>query len=248
MTAHREAILHVPHGHAYRGHLLRLERAGASEPVGGRVFTGQLERGGIVVYFTVETTANPDEVLLVLDLAAVDGMSVGLWSFHVDADGQPWEDGYAYVSPTGGPPADVDVSVLDVVDLTVVELVEVADGGEEVPSAPLLVAAHVLSGHRVITTDDDGRATYADVDNPAHARGPFWLTTSSVGDGASFRPLEAGDELVEAGWSWPPRAKLFLGADGQLTATPPAGSFVVMVGVALEATRIVFDPAPSVLT
>ena len=46
--------------------------------------------------------------------------------------------------------------------------------------------------------------------------------------------------LDDNGWSWTP-GRVWLGADGALTQTPPADGFDVLIGVAVSATRITLD-------
>lgn len=122
-------------------------------------------------------------------------------------------------------------------------------GGGDVPLVQL-VAGTDLSGHRVVTTDDTGKAVYASNDQLADRTGPFFLTTGAAVAGASIEPLGLG-AITEPGWSWTPGAFVFLGTNGLLTGSPPTSPalFSLRVGTALTATSLFFNPqTPIVFT
>lgn len=111
------------------------------------------------------------------------------------------------------------------------------------------LAGRDLSGHRIVRSVD-GTADYADNETPEHQPGPFWLTLGAAAAGALV-PVTASGEVHEVSWEWTVGGAIYLGANGQLTQTPPAepAAFSVQLGVALTATSLFFDPGtPIVLT
>jgi hypothetical protein len=100
-------------------------------------------------------------------------------------------------------------------------------------------AAIALSGHRILTTDQAGRAIYADSANPAHVGRIVGLSTGAAAAGAPII-VQLSGEFSEPTWSWSLTCPVYLGAAGHLTQTPPseAGSFSVVVGFPITPTRL----------
>jgi hypothetical protein len=121
------------------------------------------------------------------------------------------------------------------------------------PSRAILViegtAGETLSGHRVVRPRADGMIVYADPADPIEWRaGPWWLTQGAVMEGAEAQVLVVG-EILEPSWSWTPGARIFLGAVGVLTTTPPAApSRIVQVGTATGADTMFFYPRAPIET
>lgn len=110
------------------------------------------------------------------------------------------------------------------------------------PLAIALVASGDLSGHRVVTTRDDGTIEYADNATTGRER-PLFLTMRAIESGMADAVLIAG-EMAEPSWSWIPGEALYLGSNGAMTQIPPssAGLTLVELGRVVTPTRIVFDP------
>lgn len=109
------------------------------------------------------------------------------------------------------------------------------------------IAAAALSGHRAVTPQVDGRLVYASNDNAAHLAAPLWITVGAASSGSSVDVLLYG-LMIEPSWSWTP-GPVYLGANGQLTQTPPAAPgavFLAQVGTATSPTSLFVDRAPSI--
>ena len=99
------------------------------------------------------------------------------------------------------------------------------------------LAAEALGGHRVVRCASDG-LRYADATHPAHAGGVAGITTAAFSAGDAVTLVSLG-ELVELSWNWTPDAPVFVGANGVLTQTLPAGAaFSQVVGVATSPTSM----------
>jgi hypothetical protein len=78
----------------------------------------------------------------------------------------------------------------------------------------------------------NGQLNYASNDNVAHLAAPLWITTGAASPGSPVDVLITG-LMVEPSWSWTP-GPVYLGANGQLTQTPPAAPgavFLAQVGI-----------------
>jgi hypothetical protein len=104
------------------------------------------------------------------------------------------------------------------------------------------VAAITLSGHKLVTTNDDGTVRYADASDLDDCLRPIWLTTSAWLEGA-LTTLTVQGIVVEPTWNWTPGSLIWLGLNGQLTQTiPPEAAFVRRVAEVIEPTIISFRP------
>ena len=65
------------------------------------------------------------------------------------------------------------------------------------------------------------------------------LTLTAAEEGAAIN-IQASGPLDDAGWHWTP-GRLWLGADGTLTQTPPTTGFNLLVGAAVSSTRIILN-------
>jgi hypothetical protein len=97
-----------------------------------------------------------------------------------------------------------------------------------------------MSGHRVVTTTDDGLVRYAQPQDGAH--GPLWLTLSAATAGTVV-PVATFGLVDEPSWSWTPGQPLYLAADGVLSAAAPTLGILARLAVAVTPTRIFIDPA-----
>lgn len=107
----------------------------------------------------------------------------------------------------------------------------------QIGNTETVVAAEALGGHRVITTD----GYYADASNTTHAYRVFGVTigAASIGTVATVRTF---GEIAESGWNWTMGEPVFLGANGNVTQTPPsAPSLCVVIGRPKNATTLFVD-------
>lgn len=122
--------------------------------------------------------------------------------------------------------------------------VRIITAGKVGPSGPAgddelisLIAATVLSGQRVVTTDINGEAIYADKDTPAHVSKVLGicLTAATVGASVDIRTF---GELTEPAWNWNAGEPIYLSTNGTMTQTVPLTGFLLQVAFALTPTSI----------
>jgi hypothetical protein len=102
--------------------------------------------------------------------------------------------------------------------------------------------AHALSGHRAVTADNDGLATYASCDDPNQISRPVWLTTGAWGDGVPAT-LTTDGAVTEPTWNWTPGLPIWLGLNGALTQTiPEEAVFIRELGEVIDPQTIAFRP------
>jgi len=99
-----------------------------------------------------------------------------------------------------------------------------------------IVAAHTISGHRVVVATPAG-AVYAHPDDPTHADAVLGITIGAAVAGDTATVLCAG-EIIEPSWAWTPGQALFCTANGHLSTTPPSSGWSQIVAVAVASTRI----------
>lgn len=138
------------------------------------------------------------------------------------------------------------------VEMTTPTIVVSIPQGEQGPQGPAgaaggpdisVVASSALGGNRVVALNGSYEAEYADCSNPNHRNITVGVTTGAAALGDLVTVRLAG-EMTEAGWSWTPRALLFLGTNGLLTETPPASpSFQKIIAVAITPTTILISQA-----
>lgn len=92
------------------------------------------------------------------------------------------------------------------------------------------IAGEILGGHRIVVTDDNDKAFYADSSNVDHVSKTLGLTIGSAVISASVIIRTYG-EITESSWSWVPDLPIFLnGATGQISQTPPDSGFNLVIG------------------
>lgn len=104
-------------------------------------------------------------------------------------------------------------------------------------------AAGAISGHRIVTLDDQGKAVYASAEIPAHSNRIVGMTTNAAAPGDDLSVKKFG-EVTEPSWNWQLDQPVYLAADGFLTQTPPAApasKFSVVVGFPISATTLFID-------
>ncbi len=100
-----------------------------------------------------------------------------------------------------------------------------------------LVAAEILGGHRLVSTDAAGKAHYTDITVAADVAALTGMTTGAAVAGASATVRTAG-QIVEPSWAWTPGLPVFCGANAIPTQVCPATGHLVIIGVALSATAL----------
>lgn len=103
-----------------------------------------------------------------------------------------------------------------------------------------------LSGHRAVLLDDSGVLIYADSSTLSHAGSVLGVTLGAISSGESGDIVERG-QIVEATWSWTPRAAIYLQPNGVLSQTPPSSGFVCVVGFAMTSTKMYVAVQPPVI-
>jgi hypothetical protein len=147
----------------------------------------------------------------------------------------------------------VGIVDVQVVPIGVTETVVVAVGGQGVTGPRGLdgqqgpaggtttsyPASIALSGHRMVTLDATGEATYASNDNLTHSNRVLGMTTGAADVGATAY-IQIFGELVEPTWNWTLDTPIYLSVDGLLTQTPPAqpAVFTLIVGFPIAATSM----------
>lgn len=101
-------------------------------------------------------------------------------------------------------------------------------------------AAASVSGHRVVTLDEQGEVIYASAGTEAHANRIIGMTTNAAATGDALNVKKFG-EVTEPSWNWDVQLPVYLGTDGLLTQTPPVAptaKFSVVVGFPISATTL----------
>lgn len=103
-----------------------------------------------------------------------------------------------------------------------------------------LVASTAIGGHRVVSVASDGRAepTLSTTDSLLRLVG---LTENAAASNTSVAILQRGP-IEDPAFSFVTGGRLYLGAAGVLTQVIPASGPILVLGVALSPTRILFSP------
>lgn len=137
----------------------------------------------------------------------------------------------------------------EVIDLTAAqEVIEVARQGPPGPQGPIGPAggaaferqsAGALSALRVVWEDESGAVRPLDYRDEDHIDLIAGLTLTGT-PAAGAVTVQRGGPVDDAAWAWT-SGRVWLGADGALTQTPPADGFDVLVGYAVSPTRLYLD-------
>ena len=100
-------------------------------------------------------------------------------------------------------------------------------------------AGENLGGNRVIVVLGD-LAFYADKDNLSHVDKVRGISTEAFTTG-NIGCVQIGGFMQDPSWSWTPDLPVFLSNNGLLTQTVPTTGFILQLGVADTATRILID-------
>lgn len=97
-----------------------------------------------------------------------------------------------------------------------------------------------LSALRVVWEDDSGVVHLLDYRDDAHIDLLAGITLTAAGAAGQLVTLQRAGVLDAAGLGLVP-GRVWLGADGALTQTPPADGFDVLLGAAVAAGRLMLD-------
>ena len=100
------------------------------------------------------------------------------------------------------------------------------------------VAGETLSALRVVY-EVDGEVFLLDSTDDVHIDQLLGLTITS-GAASENVNVQLVGAVDDASWSWTP-GRVYLGASGFLTQTPPDAGYLVLVGYAVSATRLVLN-------
>jgi hypothetical protein len=104
----------------------------------------------------------------------------------------------------------------------------------------LKLSSGVVGGGRVVRFTDATHVAIASADTAAHASMIAGVSkTAASGSEQTIEIVRTGGEVDDSGWTWTAGLPVYCGINGVLTQTYSAAwSFVLIVGVALSATRI----------
>jgi hypothetical protein len=105
-----------------------------------------------------------------------------------------------------------------------------------------LTANGSMSGHLGVATDAGGEVVRASSDTAAQALRFAGVSVNAAVDGDPVEVVRFGP-IEHVGWTWTPDQPVFLGINGALVQAVPGGAtFVLVVGQALSATRLMVAP------
>lgn len=110
--------------------------------------------------------------------------------------------------------------------------------GPEVGAAVQRDAGETLSALRAVY-ELDGQVLALDYRDAAHIDLLLGITLTAAEVGTPINVQRSGP-IDDSGWSWTP-GRIWLGANGALTQTPPADGYDVLIGAAVSATRITLN-------
>ena len=130
--------------------------------------------------------------------------------------------------------------------MSVLVAAEQGPEGKQGPIGPSGGAAFVktasatVSGGFVVGLDAQGEVAHADGADIDSAWRVVGVALNGANKGDPVTIVTAG-EVEEPTWSWTEGAPVFLGANGSLTQTPPTSGYILVVGSAVGATRILVN-------
>jgi len=108
------------------------------------------------------------------------------------------------------------------------------DLGDAVTTA---TASINLSALRAVILDNAGQFAYADSGTPSHAYRVAGILPYAIPQGAEGVAYRLG-EISDAVWNWTRGSPIYLGANGQLTQTPPTTGFLLVLAQPVSPTVI----------
>ena len=102
------------------------------------------------------------------------------------------------------------------------------------------LAGEPLSALRVVWEDELGYVRALDASDEAHVFRLLGLTSTAAQYAEPVNVMRSG-VMEDDSWNWLPGARLYLGASGAVTSTPPTSGFDVLIGTALSPKRIALN-------
>lgn len=102
------------------------------------------------------------------------------------------------------------------------------------------IAGQTISALRVVYEDEHGHVYPLDANDEEHIFSILGVTLTAAD---AWRPVnvQRSGPIDDASWSWVPKQRVFLGAQGALTAEPALEGFHVLIGVALNPKRLLLN-------
>jgi hypothetical protein len=124
----------------------------------------------------------------------------------------------------------------------------VSSGGSQGPQGiqgnaftyEMMMSGSIMSGHRMVTVNTNGKLIYADSTVPSHASRVIGIIISSVVVDELTQVYITGS-VEEPSWTWDINEPIYLSTNGQLTQTPPLTGFLLIVGFPITSTKIFID-------
>jgi len=101
------------------------------------------------------------------------------------------------------------------------------------------IAASSIIAFKLITTDETGKAVYADANNLSHVHSVFGVAATSAATGNNIIVKRSGI-ITNTGWTWTAKQFLYLGLNGDITPSQ-VGLICVSIGYAINATEILLN-------
>jgi hypothetical protein len=111
----------------------------------------------------------------------------------------------------------------------------------------IMPAVSPMSALRVIISNSQGEAEYADSGNPDHRWRATGVTLQGVSNAGDLIGIRYSGPVDEPSWTWTPGLPIFLGPNGTLTQTRPTVGIMLIVGQALSPTRIMVRPTQPII-
>jgi hypothetical protein len=108
------------------------------------------------------------------------------------------------------------------------------------------IAAVPLNAYKLMTTDSNGQAVYADAATPAHVNRIIGLSITAASAGGTVR-IQSSGQITNQGWLLPTGATLYAGLNGDLSIDSTVGAFSQIVGYVMSPNTIFLQPSLGIL-
>jgi len=117
------------------------------------------------------------------------------------------------------------------------------------PALDLVCDSTPISGHKLVTVNDQGLAVVADNTNLTHVGRPMGLTLGAVSAGQSFQAPYSGT-VTEPSWTWTIGDTLYLGTNGTIVPYSGIGTplWEIAIGTAVAPTKIALNITTTSIT
>jgi hypothetical protein len=97
-----------------------------------------------------------------------------------------------------------------------------------------------ISGHRVISIDENGEAVYADRMNLQCLKRIIGISVTAAVEGGQIKVIKDG-EIEEPSWVWDITRLIYLGENGTLTQVLPQNGSIVVLGFPINSNTMIVD-------